>query len=201
MKRWLCMLLAVLLIMPAAAETVQDQALALIQEAGIAADSVTRIGNEIIIPLSGGGTASLRSEGDFDPLALGWRFADAADSDVALYLDHALSMLLTMEMKIPADLQNLTGVEKRLADNAAAIVSGGLTDLESTGEQGLRILLEKLAAHDDSGLNSLRARLASRLLGKLDITPVDPALGCAWYDALVLPEELYGSPGDLMQPQ
>ena len=168
MKALICLLLASLLLCPATAETVQDQALAFIQAAGIAADSVTRIGSEIIIPLADGGTASLWADGDFDPLQLGWRFDGASDNTVALYLDHALSLLLTMEKKIPADTEALSELQKRIADNHALIVSNGLCDLESTGAQGLRILLEKLSLDGESDLDSLRARLAARLLGSMD---------------------------------
>ena len=47
--------------------------------------------------------------------------------------------------------------------------------------------MAQLAAHDGNDqLNSLRAIAASRMLGKLDATPVDPSEGCAWYDALTL---------------
>lgn len=177
MKRLMCMLLAFLFICPAMAETVQDQALAFIQDAGIEADSVLRMGNEVLVTLINGGTATLYIPGDFDRYDLSWRLEGAVDSDVALYLDHALGLLATLEAKIP------TANEMRARDYAV-IVSNSLLYLERTGEQGLRILLAQLSRHDDSGLNSLRARLASRLLGRLDATPVDPAEGLAWYDAL-----------------
>lgn len=179
MKRILCMLLAWLLICPALAETVQDQALSFIQSAGIEADSVLRIDNEITVTLINGGTASLYTYGDFDPYDLSWRFTDAADTDVALYLDHALGMLASLEEEIP------TASETR-ASNYEVMVSNGLLYLENVGEQGLRILLAQLSLHDDSSLNSLRARLASRLLSFTDATPVDPAEGLAWYDALTI---------------
>lgn len=179
MKRFLCMLLAFLMICPALAETVQDQALLFIQDAGIEADSVLRVDNEIIITLMNRGTASLYTYGDFDMYDLSWRFDGAADSDVALYLDHALGILAALEARIP------TADEMRARDYGV-MVSNSLLYLEHTGEQGLRILLAQLSLHDDSGLNSLRARLASRLLGFTDATPVDPAEGLAWYDALTI---------------
>lgn len=184
MKKFFCMLLICLLTVPALAETVQDQALAFIQDAGIAADSVTRIDNEIIINLAEGGTASLWTYGDFDMFDLSWRFDGASDEDVALYLDHALSLLAQLEAKIPADTENLSAAEAMRARDYAVMVSNNLLYLEKVGEQGLRILLNQLAAHDDTNLNSLRARLASRLLGNLDNSPVDPKEGLAWYDAL-----------------
>lgn len=179
MKRLICVLLMLLLALPAGAETVQDEALAFIQEAGIGADSVLRIGNEIIVTLPSGGTARLYSYGDFDAFDLSWRFTGATDGEVAAYLDHALSLLAALEKKIPA-------ADERRAENYAVMVSNGLLYLENVGQQGLDILLEQLSRHDDSGLNSLRARLASRLLGRLDATLVDPAEGLAWYDALTL---------------
>ena len=67
-------------------------------------------------------------------------------------------------------------------------------------QQGLNILLEKLAAHDDSGLNSLRARLAARRLGELGHSPVDPGEGCAWYDALTLTVQEDLPPADGAMP-
>lgn len=179
MKKILCVLLIFLLSVPALAETVQDQAMMFIQEAGIVADGVNRIDNEIIVTLADGGTASLWTSGDFDPFDLNWRFDGATDADVARYLDHALSLLAKLEAKIP-------GASESQARNYAVMVSNCLLDLERTGEQGLRILLAQLSAHDDTNLNSLRARLASRLLRNLDNSPVDPKEGLAWYDALKL---------------
>lgn len=185
-RRVICLFLCGLLCIPALAETVQDQALMFIQDAGIGADSVNRIGNEVIVTLDGGGTASLWLYGDFDAYDLAWHFSGAADQDVALYLDHALRMLSVLEQRIPADRTNLMEAEQRRANYYEAMVSNGLLDLERTGQQGLDILLGQLSRHDESGLNSLRARLASRLLGRLDATPVDPAEGLAWYDALTI---------------
>ena len=162
MKALICLLLA-LMILPAAAETVQDQALAFIQEAGIVADAVSRIGNDIIVTLAQGGTATLTLPGDFDPYHLRWRFDGAADGDVALYLDHALMLLAALERKLPADMESLSDVQKRFAEGYAAMIEKGLTDLEVTGEQGLRILLEKLSIPEESDLDDLRTRLIFRL--------------------------------------
>ena len=167
MKALICLLLA-LMILPAAAETVQDQALAFIQEAGIGADAVSRIGNDIIVTLAQGGTATLTLPGDFDPYDLRWRFDGAADGDVALYLDHALTLLAALERKIPADMENLSALERRIAESHAAVIENGLTDLEATGEQGLRILQEQLSAQEETELDSLRARLVIRLQDLLD---------------------------------
>lgn len=179
MKRMVCFLLVFLLALPALGETVQDQALAFIRAAGIGADSVTRIDHEVIVNLPDGGTAALYMFGDFDPFDLAWRFSGATDGEMALYLDHALSLLAQLEEKIPA-------ADERRAQNYAVMVSNALLALENVGRQGQEILLNQLSAHDNSGLNSLRARLASRLLGRLDNTPVDPAQGLAWYDALTI---------------
>lgn len=188
MKRFLCMLLICLIALPALAETVQDQALSLIQDAGIAADSVMRIENEVIVTLANGGTATLWMSGDFDPYDLSWVFDGASDADVALYLDHALSLLAALEAKIPADETHLSAAEARRVSNYRLIISNSLLALENLGEQGMTILLTQLAAHDDSALNSLRARLAAQLLGELNNSPIDPAEGLSWYDALILPE-------------
>lgn len=167
MKALICLLLA-LMILPAAAETVQDQALAFIQEAGIVADAVSRIGNDIIVTLAQGGTATLTLPGDFDPYHLRWRFDGAADGDVALYLDHALMLLAALERKLPADMESLSDVQKRFAEGYAAMIEKGLTDLEVTGEQGLRILLEQLSTPEENDLDSLRTRLVIRLQELLD---------------------------------
>ena len=188
MKRLLCLLLICLLAGPALAETVQDQALAFLQDAGVAADSVMRIENKVIVTLTNGGVAALWMPGDFDPYDLSWTFDGAADEDVALYLDHALTLLAALEAKIPADESGLSLAQTIRVRDYRAILSNGLLALENLGNQGLNILLTQLAAHDDSDLNSLRARLASRLLGELDNSLVDPAEGLAWYDALTLPE-------------
>lgn len=195
MKRMLCLLLCCLLTLPALAETVQDQALGFFQDAGIPADSVTRIVDEVIIQLPDGGTAALYLYGDFDPYNLAWRFSGASDAEIALYLDHALTLLAALEARIPADRTDLTAAEERRARNFEAVVSNGLLDLEKTGQQGLDILLAQLSRHDESDLNSLRARLASRLLGNLDASPVDPVQGLAWYDALTIARQ-----DDLSQP-
>lgn len=189
MKGLLCVLLICLLSVPAAAETVQDQALAFIQDAGIAADSVTRIGHEVIVTLASGGTATLAAHGDFDMYDLSWRFDGASDEELAAYLDYALSLLSTLEERIPADESTLSAAELIRVRSYRSIVANSLLSLENVGQQGLQILLDKLSQHDESGLNSLRARLASGLLGEMDNSPVNPAEGCAWYDALTLPEQ------------
>lgn len=186
MKKLLCMMLICLLTVPALAENVQDQALSFLRDAGIAADSVVMEDNEVIVTLAEGGTASLWTSGYFDPFDLSWWFSGASDEDVTRYLDHALSLLAQLEAEIPADTEDLSADEAMRARNDAVMVSNSLLYLECVGEQGLTILLEQLSRHDDTNLNSLRARLASRLLGNLDNSPVDPKEGLAWYDALEL---------------
>jgi len=173
LKRVLCVLLMCFLALPALAETVQDQALAFIQEAGIVADGVNRIGDEIIVTLAGGGTAALYSPGDFDKYDLSWRFDGAADEDVVLYLDHALTLLFALEAKIPADTENLSAAQAMRVRNYAAMIDKGLLALENLGQQGLNVLLLQMESQPDSELNGLRARLAERLLNILDKVPVD----------------------------
>lgn len=186
MKKFLCLLLFCLLLTPALAESLPDQGLGFIQDAGIEADSVVLMGNELVVTLAGGGTASLYTYGDFDQYDLSWRFDGASDEDVALYLDHALVLLAALEEKLPPEGEELSAADAMRARNYQVMVSNNLGYLEQVGQQGLDILLAQLSLHDDSGLNSLRARLASRLLGFLDATPVDPAEGLVWYDALVI---------------
>ena len=155
MKRVLMILLACLLILPAQAETVQDQALAFIQDAGIGADSVMRVGSDVIVTLLNGGTATLNCPGDFDALNLNWRFDGATDADVALYLDHALGMLAVLEAKIPAD--------SKRAQAYVALVDSGLEGMTVLGAQGMRVLILQIFQQDDSGLNGLRGRLLLRM--------------------------------------
>ena len=163
MRKWLCIVLICLLCAPAFAETVQDQALLFIQEAGIEADSVMRIENSIIVTLTDGGTASLWASGDFDPLDLSWRFSGATDADVARYLDHALAQLSTLAQRIPEDREGLPAAELQRARSLEAIVEKALTALDNTGEQGLRVLTVQLAETPEHPLNPLREKLAARL--------------------------------------
>ena len=163
MKRVLMILLACLLILPARAETVQDQALAFIQDAGIEADAVTRVENDVIVTMMNGGTAVLHLESDFDKYNLGWTFRDSADEDVALYLDHALTLLSVLEAKIPADTASLSAAEVIRVRSWAAIVDKALDSMTVLGEQGLRILQEQLEVQEDCELNNLRERLMVRI--------------------------------------
>ena len=163
MRKILCLLLVSMLLCSAMAETVQDQALAFIQAAGIAADGVNRIGDEIIVNLPSGGTVELYSYGDFDPLDFSWRFNGATDEEIALYLDHALSLLAAMEAKIPADTENLSVAETMRVRNYAVVVSNGLRCLENVGPQGMNVLLGQMESQPDSALNGLRKRLTEQI--------------------------------------
>ena len=163
MRKILCLLLVSMLLCSAMAETVQDQALAFIQAAGIAADGVNRIGDEIIVNLPSGGTVELYSYGDFDPLDFSWRFVGATDEEIALYLDHALSLLAALEAKIPADTENLSVAETMRVRNYAVVVSNGLHCLENVGPQGMNVLLGQMESETDSVLNGLRKRLTEQI--------------------------------------
>ena len=169
MRKILCLLLVSMLLCSAMAETVQDQALAFIQAAGIAADGVNRIGDEIIVNLPSGGTVELYSYGDFDPLDFSWRFVGATDEEIALYLDHALSLLAALEAKIPTETENLTAAEAMRARNYAAMVEKGLLALESVGQQGLSVLLAQMEYQPESELNGLRVRLTEQLTAASEV--------------------------------
>lgn len=155
-------------------------------EAGIQA-SVTGMNEDYIwFDLENGGRCwwyYFKGDEGFNRYAVGnWHFEDETDEDIALFLDAYLAILAEVERgDAPEayhrfDYQGDTGRR-----NAETTVSNGLFYLEDSGEQWLHVLLHQLAAHDGNDeLNSLRARLASRMLGKLDKTPVDSAQGCAY---------------------
>lgn len=143
----------------------------------------------VYFSLENGGTAEyFLMNGGFSLYEMNWDFEGVCDDDLALFLDYYLGLL--------ADVQNGRSLEEHLhvgyngelgQRNIDAVISNGTFALEFKGEQWLRVLLAQLAAHDGNDqLNSLRAIAASRMLGKLDATPVDPSAGCAWYDALTL---------------
>lgn len=127
------------------------------------------------------------------PLEFNCFFSDASDGDIAKYFDVAFSMLAEVENGSIDHAANWADVENA----RKVIVSNALLFHDYLREQGLRVLLSQLAAHDgQDALNSLRARMASRLLGARDQTEVDPKLGCAWYDALRLAEQNALPPAD-----
>ncbi|MBQ7454826.1 MAG: hypothetical protein IJS53_00165 [Clostridia bacterium] len=146
---------------------------------------------EIFFDLAAGGTFWAYWYGQawdeaLTPLEFNWRFENATDGDIAKYLDAALSLLAEVENGSIDGARNWSDV----AQARETYVSNGLLYQEYLGQQALRVLLSQLAAHDgNDALNSLRARLASKLLGIRDKTATDPAEGCAWYDALRLAEQ------------
>lgn len=124
-------------------------------------------------------------DGGYDPLLtpleFNCRVEDPSDGDLEKYLDAAFSLLADVEKGAVDGARNW----KDLARTRQVLVSNALLYHEYLGEQGLRVLLRQLARHDgNDALNSLRARMASRLLGVQDKSGVDPALGCAWYDSM-----------------
>ena len=159
-----------------------------LQDAGIAVYDMKDTGNELHFSLPGGGTGVYYSYGEFRPYDMNFRFEDITEEEMALFLDHYLSQLVRVEQGnapeeyLRPDYDGSTG--KR---NMEVIISNALGSMENLGDPWLQVLLHQLSLHDDNdALNSMRARLASRMLGKRDITPVDPKEGCAWYDALTL---------------
>ena len=117
------------------------------------------------------------------PLQFNCTIEHATDEDVGKYLDAVFTLVSEVDHGVIDHAVNWYDVESA----REAIVSTALLYQEYLGEQGLRVLLAQLARHDGQDeINSLRARLASRLLGVKDKSGVDPALGCQWYDALRL---------------
>lgn len=127
---------------------------------------------------------------DFYPYDLrAWYVTDElSDEDLGKWMDHFLRVACTVEDGSAPEEHLKYGYMDDLGDrNIEAVVSNILLDMESFGQQGLDVLLAKLSLHDgNDALNSMRARAASRILGKLDRTAVSPEEGCAWYDALTL---------------
>lgn len=137
--------------------------------------------------LDRGGTAKYDTN-RFDLYEMNWDFDGICDDDLALFLDFYLGLLV--------DAQNGKSPQEHLRfdyygdvgrHNIEVVVSNCTSSLEYKGEQWLNVLLKQLAAHDGNDqLNRLRAITASKMLGNLDITPVEPFEGCAWFDALTL---------------
>lgn len=165
------------------------------REAGIAAEATgvhERImynSCEIYFALKNGGTASYYLYGEgIDPYEMNWRFDGISDGDIERFLDYYFGVLSNVERGLAPEEYLQPGYRGDLGQrNIDAVISNGLLYLEGNGDPWLNVLLEQLSRHDgNDALNSLRARLVSRMLGLLDITPVDPKEGCAWYDALQL---------------
>lgn len=163
-------------------------AAALLERAGIAAAPRGIKGNTIYFDLQNGGTFwyyyySQDYNAVLTPLEFNCKLEYATDEDAGKYLTEALTMLSQVDDGIIDNASTYPWADVEKARET--IVSNGLLFQEYLGEQGLRVLLNQLAAHDGNDrVNSLRAQLASRLLGVKDNTNVDPAEGCAWYDAL-----------------
>lgn len=175
-------------------------AAALLERAGIAAAPRGIKGNTIYFDLQNGGTFWYYYYGqDYNavltPLEFNCKLEHATDEDAGKYLTEALTMLSQVDDGIIDNASTYPWADVEKARETT--VSNGLLFQEYLGEQGLRVLLNQLAAHDGNDrVNSLRAQLASRLLGVKDNTNVDPAEGCAWYDALKIARQNTLQPAD-----
>ena len=175
-------------------------AAALLKRAGIAATPRGIKDNTVYFDLQNGGTFwyyyyNQDYNAVLTPLEFNCKLERATDEDVGKYLTEALTMLSRVEDGIIDNASPYPWADVKEAREV--IVSNGLLYQEYLGEQGLRVLLNQLAAHDGNDrVNSLRARLASRLLGVKDNTNVDPAAGCAWYDALEIARQNALQPAD-----
>lgn len=143
----------------------------------------------VCFTLEGGGTAEyvLMDDG-FYLYEMNWDFDGICDDDLGLFLDYYFGLLVDVQNGCSPEEHLHVGYNGDLGQrNIDAVINNGTFALESQGEQFLRVLLAQLAAHDGNDqVNTLRAIAASRMLGKLDASPVDPSEGCAWYDALIL---------------
>ena len=175
-------------------------AAALLERAGIAAAPRGIKGNTIYFDLQNGGTFWYYYYGqDYNavltPLEFNCKLEHATDEDAGKYLTEVLTMLSQVDDGIIDNASTYPWADVEKARETT--VSNGLLFQEYLGEQGLRVLLNQLAAHDGNDrVNSLRAQLASRLLGVKDNTNVDPAEGCAWYDALKIARQNILQPAD-----
>lgn len=193
MKRFLVLfLLFMLTIFPSSASAGDstDAALQFLQQAGISIIVTANTENELCFALSGGGSGCCYTYGLTLPYQMNWQFDGITNEEIGLFLDSYLGVLAQIEQgqspekHLQPDYLEEEGQGLR---NMEITVSNALLYIESMGDSWLQVLLQQLALHDENdALNSLRARLASRMLGKLDITPVDPREGCAWFDALTL---------------
>ena len=162
-------------------------AAALLKRAGIAATPRGIKDNTVYFDLQNGGTFwyyyyNQDYNAVLTPLEFNCKLERATDEDVGKYLTEALTMLSRVEDGIIDNASPYPWADVKEAREV--IVSNGLLYQEYLGEQGLRVLLNQ------------RARLASRLLGVKDNTNVDPAAGCAWYDALEIARQNALQPAD-----
>ena len=80
------------------------------------------------------------------PLEFNCRLENASDEDVGKYLTEALTMLSRVDDGI---IDNALPYPWADVENARKVtISNGLLYQEYLGEQGLRVLLNQLAAHD-----------------------------------------------------
>lgn len=185
------------------AETEQyAQAAAMLEDAGISCTVQglyeKGLNRDLWFSLDNGGRIYYYAYGtdrEFDPYDVTpWNFNDPqsmSDGDASKFIHHYLNLAAVIQQgNAPEEHLHPDYMGDLGQWNIEAAVSNILLRLESFGDQGLRLMLDALAAHDGQDtLNSLRARLASRILGALDKTPVDPAEGCAWYDALAVSQQ------------
>lgn len=175
-------------------------AAALLERVGIAATPRGIKNNTIYFDLQNGGVFWYYYYGEdynavLTPLEFNCKLEHATDEDVGKYLTEVLTMLSRVYDGIIDNAPDYPWVNVESARSTT--ISNGLLYQEYLGEQGLRVLLNQLAAHNGNDrVNSLRAQLASRLLGVTDKTPVDPAEGCAWYDALQIAQQNTLQPAD-----
>lgn len=165
-----------------------DAAVSYLNEAGLDITVTETNGNVVHFTLPGGGTGTYYAYGNFSPYHMNYEFEGITEEEMALFLNRYLCGLAELEMGL-SPLPHLqpddgSGEGRR---NIEITVSNALLYMENEGDAWLQVLMHQLSLHDgNDALNSMRARLASRMLGKRDITPVDPKEGCAWYDALTL---------------
>lgn len=196
MKRFLVIFMALCLLSVSAFaddQTVFDAAVSYLEDAGLDITVTQTSDNALLFTLPGGGTGVYYSYGEFRPYDMSFHFDGITEEEMALFLNHYLGQLVLVEQgKAPKEhLRPDYHKEEGLGQqNIEATVSNALLYMEDEGDAWLNVLLHQLSLHDgNDALNSMRARLASRMLGKIDITPVEPKEGCAWYDALTLSQQ------------
>ena len=126
-------------------------AAALLERAGIAAAPRGIKGNTIYFDLQNGGTFWYYYYGqDYNavltPLEFNCKLEHATDEDAGKYLTEALTMLSQVDDGIIDNASTYPWADVEKARETT--VSNGLLFQEYLGEQGLRVLLNQLAAHD-----------------------------------------------------
>lgn len=194
MKRLLILLTALLLAVSCARaedDWARDpdlmQAVDMLEQSGIRFAVRGLEENRLYFDLEGGGSMYYLHLWKFNRYDLRqWYPQGMTEAETGLWIDHCLRMAAQVERgdapeeHLRPDYHGDLGLR-----NMEATVSNILSGLESLGDVALNHALARLAERGpDEALNSLWARLASRIMGDTDATPVDPALGLAWYDAL-----------------